>query len=99
MRQAASAKWSSTLKCWLLPDTPANRHTAQQIFYAAMQKAGIHKKLSFHSLRHSFATHLLEKGVDIRYIEALPGHLNIKTTGRYLHIAREKLVYIASPPD
>ena len=59
MRQVAGAKWSSTLKCWLVPDTPANRQSVQQIFNAAMQKAGIHKKLSFHSLRHSFATHLL----------------------------------------
>jgi len=64
-----------------------------------VHKAGINKKLSFHSLRHSFATHLPEKGVDIRYSKELPGHFNIKTTGRYLHVAREKLVYIASPPD
>jgi integrase len=77
------------------PGQPAKRTTN---FHAAMQKAGIHKKLSFHSLRLSLATHLLEKGVDIRYIEALPGHFTIKTTGRHLHVAHEKLVYIASPP-
>jgi len=64
-----------------------------------MHKAGIHKKLSFHSLRHSFARHLLEKGVDIRYINELLMHFNIKTTERYLHVAREKLVHTASPQD
>lgn len=73
--------------------------SAQEVFNAACSKAGIHKKLSFHSLRHSFATHLLEKGVDIRYIKDLLGHYDIKTTERYLHVAREKLVYIASPLD
>lgn len=77
--------------------TPYYVRSAQQIFHAAMQKAGIHKKLSFHSMRYSFATHLLEKGVDIRYIKELLGHFNIKTTERYLHVAREKLVHIASP--
>lgn len=71
----------------------------QEIFLYARKKAGIQKELSFHSLRHSFATHLLEKGVDIRYIKELLGHFSIKTTERYLHVAREKLVYIASPLD
>ncbi|MFI5152462.1 MAG: tyrosine-type recombinase/integrase [Chitinophagales bacterium] len=59
----------------------------------------MHKRVSFHSLRHSFATHLLEKGIDIRYIKELLGHFSIKTTERYLHVAREKLIYIASPLD
>lgn len=93
MHQVAGAKWSNTLKCWLVPDTPANRQSVQQIFHAAMQKAGIYKKLSFHSLRHSFATHLLEKGVDIRYINELLGHFNIKPTKRCFYVARETGIY------
>ena len=55
--------------------------------------------VSFHVFRHSFATHLPEKGIDIRYIKDPSGHFSIKTTTRYLHIAKEKLVVIESPLD
>lgn len=73
--------------------------SAQVIFKRAVRAAGINKDVTFHSLRHSFATHLLEKGVDIKYIKELLGHFDIKTTERYLHVAREKLIYIRSPLD
>ena len=73
--------------------------TVQQIFSNAKRKAGISKNAGIHSLRHSFATHLLEKGVDIRFIKDLLGHFDIKTTERYLHVARQKLVNIISPLD
>jgi integrase/recombinase XerD len=73
--------------------------SAQKIFNRAVKAAGIHKKVTFHVLRHSYATHLLEKGVDIKYIKELLGHFDIKTTERYLHVAREKLVHIQSPLD
>lgn len=73
--------------------------TIQQIFTNAKNRAGINKKVSTHSLRHSFATHLLEKGVDIRYIKEILGHFNIKTTERYLHVSRRDLVNIISPLD
>jgi site-specific recombinase XerD len=73
--------------------------TVQQIFANAKQKAGIRKDIGIHSLRHSFATHLLEKGTDIKYIKEILGHFNIKTTERYLHVTRKKLVNIVSPFD
>jgi site-specific recombinase XerD len=73
--------------------------TIQQIFWLAKQKAGIVKEVGIHSLRHSFATHLLEKGTDIRYIKELLGHFNIKTTERYLHVSKKNLVNIISPLD
>jgi site-specific recombinase XerD len=73
--------------------------TIQRIFQIAKVKARIMKDVGVHSLRHSFATHMLEKGVDIRYIKDLLGHFNIKTTERYLHVKREILVNIISPLD
>ena len=73
--------------------------TIQQIFTNAKQKAGIRKDVGIHSLRHSFATHLLEKGTDIKYIKDLLGHFDIKTTERYLHVSKQKLVNIISPLD
>jgi integrase/recombinase XerD len=73
--------------------------TAQQIFANAKEKAGIKKEVGIHSLRHSFATHLLDKGTDIKYIKDLLGHFNIKTTERYLHVSKEKLINIISPFD
>jgi site-specific recombinase XerD len=73
--------------------------TVQQIFYNAKHKAGIKKEVGVHSLRHSFATHLLDKGTDIRYIKDLLGHFNIRTTERYLHVSKQQLVNIVSPFD
>ncbi len=80
-------------------DEPYTRRSAQLIFQQAKQKAGIHKEVSFHALRHSFATHLLEKGIDIRYIKDLLGHFSIKTTERYLHVKKEELITIINPLD
>jgi len=73
--------------------------TVQQIFYNAKNKAGIKKEVGIHSLRHSFATHLLDKGTDIKYIKELLGHFNIKTTERYLHVSKKQLINIVSPFD
>jgi site-specific recombinase XerD len=78
---------------------PYSARSAQAVFQQSKQKAGIQKEVGFHSLRHSFATHLLEKGTDVRYIQELLGHFSIKTTTRYLHVAKEKLVVIESPLD
>ena len=62
-------------------------------------KAGINKKASIHSLRHSFATHLMENGTDIIRIQRLMGHANIRTTMLYLQVAKVKLLEVKSPLD
>lgn len=71
--------------------------TAQKIFEQALKRSGIIKKASFHSLRHSFATHLLENGVDVRYVQELLGHKNIRTTQIYTHVTNMALRNIKSP--
>jgi site-specific recombinase XerD len=71
--------------------------TAQKVFENALRNSGIKKDATFHSLRHSFATHLLENGVDIRYVQEILGHQNIRTTQRYTHVTNPKIKNIRSP--
>ena len=88
---------------WLFPSEMRNQHISersiQSVIQRAVKKVGIQKHVSMHTLRHSFATHLLEHGTDLRYIQELLGHQSIKTTEIYTHVSARKIGKIRSPLD
>ena len=81
------------------PINPISTRTIQKVIVDSTKKAGIKKDVTVHTLRHSFATHLVEAGTDIVYIQRLLGHTNINTTTIYLHLRRLDLINIKSPLD
>jgi site-specific recombinase XerD len=90
-------------ECWLFPGRkPGKPMTTRQLsrmFHEAADEAGIKKSVTLHALRHSFATHLLERGTDIRIIQALLGHDKLDTTARYTRVATGMIAGIESPLD
>jgi site-specific recombinase XerD len=88
-------------KIWLFEGQtegkPYSPRSAQQVFEQAKEKAGIRKQISIHSLRHAFATHLLEQGTDIRFIQELLGHSSVRTTEIYTHVSKRTIGTIRSP--
>lgn len=78
---------------------PLAENTLNNIVKKSAIKAGIKKHISFHTLRHCFATHLLEKGVNLRLIQQFLGHNSLKTTSVYLHLANIDLTTVTSPLD
>jgi len=98
------AYWKqSRPRAWLFPGhkgrRPLHPTVIQRAFRLAKEQAGITKPVSFHSLRHSFATHLLESGVDVRTIQVLLGHRSLGSTQRYIHVAGDYLRRTGSPLD
>jgi site-specific recombinase XerD len=89
-------------KVWLFEGEhgePYSERSVQQVFKRAMEKARIGKRLGTHALRHSFATHLTESGIDLDFLRKLLGHSSIKTTQVYLHVSKDRLRQTKSPMD
>jgi integrase/recombinase XerD len=90
-------------RVWLFhgkdPDMPISPTSVQKVFQTSRNRAGITKPATVHTLRHSFATHLLEAGCDLHRVQLLLGHKSPTTTATYLHVSRKNLVSTVSPLD
>ena len=88
---------------WLFPGKPAQRPITREAVFLICRQAGkaahLSKRISPHTLRHCFATHLLEDAIDLRRIQVLLGHRNLKTTARYLHVSNLAVRTTVSPLD
>jgi integrase/recombinase XerD len=81
------------------PGKPMSTRHLNRLFHKAADAAGIKKRVTLHALRHSFATHLLERGTNIRTIQALLGHSKLETTAHYAHVATGRIAAVESPLD
>jgi site-specific recombinase XerD len=98
------AYWRLTrLTRWLFPGRDSERPLDATVLHAACRSAhiaaGLNKRVTVHSLRHSFATHLLENGADIRVIQVLLGHASLRSTARYAQVATKTISQTPSPLD
>jgi site-specific recombinase XerD len=88
---------------WLFPGRDPGRHLSKRALQNALERTveatGIRRKATPHSLRHAFATHLLDEGTDLRMIQVLLGHASLGTTERYLHVTTERMKKVESPFD
>ena len=102
LRRSASLPFSRS-PWWLFPGRRKGLHLTQRqvtrLFHESVEAAGLKKKLTLHALRHSFATHLYDRGVDIRTIQALLGHEKLETTARYTRVATGLITAVESPLD
>lgn len=98
-KQAEKQKESNQEYFFTGPKGKLSERNIQKIVSLAAKKIGIQKDVHCHTLRHSFATHLLEDGIDIRYIQELLGHADLSTTQIYTHISTEQIKKIKSPID
>jgi site-specific recombinase XerD len=81
------------------PGTSISTRTAQAVFNQVYKSLGLPKGITFHSLRHSYATHLVENGIDVTFVQHLLGHNDVRTTLRYTHVSQKKINNIESPLD
>ena len=104
--KARTAKYDAGVPAgerWLFPGRrkgrPLTPRQVSRLFHETVEAAGIKKKVTLHTLRHSFATHLFDRGVDIRTIQALLGHEKLETTARYTRVATGLITAVESPLD
>jgi integrase/recombinase XerD len=103
VRRGYDAHTTPLQERWLFPGSkpgqPMSTRQLNRLFHEAADGAGIRKRVCLHTLRHSFATHLMERGTDIRIIQALLGHDKLDTTARYTRVATGMIARIESPLD